>query len=128
MQDVPFPHRREFSRVPVHLNADLTANGVRYEGGAMESLSLKGGFFRVANGPSEGTSCDIRLHLDGTEIVVHAQGTVVRSGPAGAAIQFTEIVGLDSLEHLRNLILFNSHDPAQIEQEFHTHLGLKRDL
>ncbi len=127
MQDVPFPHRREFSRVQVHLNAEVTANGVRHEGGAMENLSLKGGFLRIANGPPEGALCDIRLHLDGTEVVVHAQGTVVRMGPAGSAIQFTEIVGLDSLEHLRNLILFNAHDPHQVEQEFHDHLGLKRD-
>lgn len=127
MQDVPFPHRREFSRVPVHLIAEVTVDGVRYAGGTMENLSLKGGFFRIANGPAEGAVCDVRMHLDGTEVVVHAQGTVVRMGPAGCAIQFTEIVGLDSLEHLRNLILFNSHDPAQIEHEFHAHLGLKRE-
>lgn len=127
MQDVPFPHRREFSRVPVHLKAELTANGVVYEGGAMENLSLKGGFFRIADGPAEGSACDVRLHLDGTEIVVHAQGTIVRTGVAGSAIQFTEIVGLDSLEHLRNLILFNSHNPTQVEQEFHQHLGLRPD-
>jgi hypothetical protein len=127
MQDVPFPHRREFSRVAVHLHATVTANDVRHEGGTMENVSLKGGFLRVVNGPPEGADCDVRMHLDGTEIVVHARGAVVRSGPAGSAIQFTEIVGVDSLEHLRNLILFNTHDPAQVEQEFHQHLGLKRD-
>jgi hypothetical protein len=127
MQELPFPHRREFSRVPVHLSTEITANGVRHAGGLMENLSLKGGFFRIANGPAEGAACDVRMHLDGTGVVVHALGVVVRMGPAGCAIQFNEIVGLDSLEHLRNLILFNSHDPAQIEHEFHQHLGLKRD-
>jgi len=127
MMDMPFPHRREFSRVPVHLLAEVTANGVIHGGGTMENLSLKGGFFRIANGPAEGVPCDVRMHLGATEVVVHARGVVVRRGPAGCAIQFNEIVGLDSLEHLRNLILFNSHDPAQIEHEFHEHLGLRRD-
>lgn len=127
MQDVPFPHRREFSRVPVRLIAEVTANGVLHTGGTIENVSLKGGFLRIANGPAEGAACDVRMHLDGTEVVVHAQGVVVRMGPAGCALQFNEIVGLDSLEHLRNLILFNSHDPAQVEHEFQAHLGLKRD-
>jgi hypothetical protein len=127
MPDVPFPHRREFSRVPVHLRTEVSVAGIRLPEGTMESLSLKGGFFRCALPPSEGARCDIRLHLEGTEVEVHTQGHVVRQGRDGAAIQFDEIVGVDSLEHLRNLILFNSHNPAQIEQEFHDHLGLKRD-
>ncbi len=67
------------------------------------------------------------LHLDGTEIEVHATGTVVRSAPDGCALQFNEIIGIDCLEHLRNLILFNAADTAQVEREFHEHLGLRQD-
>jgi len=127
MKDAPYPHRREFSRVAVHLRAEVTASGTIHRDGTMENLSLKGGFFRTTNAPAEGQPCDVRLHLDGTGVEVHAAGHVVRSGPAGCAIQFTEIIGIDSLEHLRNVILFNSHDPAQVEREFHEHLGLRRD-
>jgi hypothetical protein len=127
MSDVPFPHRREFSRVDVHLRTEVTADGVRHLDGTMESLSLKGGFFRVANPPSGEAVCDIRLHLEGTEIEVHARGKVVRSTPDGCAIQFFEIVGVDCLEHLRNLIRFNTHNPDQVEREFHDHLGLQPD-
>ena len=127
MTDVPFPHRREFSRVPVHLQAEVTLDGGTCLEGTLENLSLKGGFLRSAAAPAPGTPCDIRLHLEGTELEVHAQGTIVRPGPGGVAIQFSEIVGIDSLEHLRNLILFNTRDPHQVEQEFHDHLGLKRD-
>ena len=50
----------------------------------------------------------------------------VGGGEGGFAIQFTEIIGLDSLEHLRNIIMFNTHDPHQVEEEFHGHLGLKK--
>lgn len=127
MPDVPFPHRREFSRVPVHLRAEVSVGGAPLAEGTFENLSLKGGLFRSKALPAPGARVDVRLHLEGTEIEVHAQGTVVRPGAGGVAIQFTEIVGIDSLEHLRNLILFNTHDPHQVEQEFHEHLGLKRD-
>ena len=127
MSDVPLPHRREFSRVPVHLRAEVSVAGVPLPEGIMESLSLKGGFFRCGTPPAEGARCEVRLHLDGTEIEVRTQGHVVRQATDGVAIQFDEIVGVESLEHLRNLILFNARDPAQVEQEFHEHLGLKRD-
>lgn len=127
MPDVPIPHRREFSRVQVYLRAEVTVAGTRLLDGTMEQLSLKGGFFRSAEQPAAGTRCDIRLHLDGTEISVRTRGHVVRLVPGGCAIQFDEVVGLEGLEHLRNLILYNARDPGQVEQEFHDHLGLKRD-
>ena len=128
MSEVPYAHRREFTRVPVHLRAEVTAEGRLHRDGTMEDVSLKGGFFRSAAPPAEGVPCDVRLHLEGTPIVVHATGRVVRSGPAGCAIQFTEIIGLDSLEHLRHVILFNAQDIARVEQEFHQHLGLREDV
>lgn len=127
MTEVPHAHRREFSRVAVQLRTEVVADGVTHLDGTMESLSLKGGFFRVAAPPAQGAECDVRLHLEGTEIEVHARGKVVRSGPDGCAIQFFEIVGADCLDHLRNLIRFNTHTPDQVEQEFHDHLGLQRD-
>lgn len=127
MEDVPHAHRREFSRVAVQLRTEVVADGVTHLDGTMESLSLKGGFFRVATPLAQGAECDIRLHLEGTEIEVHARGRVVRATPEGCAIQFFEIVGVDCLEHLRNLIRFNTHTPDQVEQEFHDHLGLQRD-
>ena len=127
MSDVPLPHRREFSRVAVHLRAEISVAGVPVAEGTLEALSLKGGFFRCRTAPPLGAQCDLHLHLEGTDIEVRAMGHVVRQATDGVAIQFDEIVGVESLEHLRNLILFNARDPAQVEQEFHQHLGLKRD-
>jgi hypothetical protein len=127
MAGIPFPHRREFSRVTVHLRTEVIVRDTTHRDGTMENLSLKGGFLRSSSAPAEGEPCEVRLHLDGTDVQVRARGHVVRSGPAGCAIQFTEIIGIDSLEHLRNIILFNTHDPAQVEREFQSHLGLRRD-
>lgn len=120
------PQRREFSRVAVHIPAEVRSDGQATVSGSMENLSLKGGLFRTSQPFPDGARVDVRLHLEGTEIEVHTQGFVVRSTSDGSAIQFTEIVGVDSLEHLRNLILFNTHDPHKVEEEFHEHLGLKR--
>ena len=39
-----------------------------------------------------------------------------------------DVAALDSLEHLRNLIRYNSHNPNEVEQEFRTHLGLEADV
>ncbi|HTS87531.1 MAG TPA: PilZ domain-containing protein [Gemmatimonadales bacterium] len=120
------PQRREFTRVGVHLPTDILVDGVIRGRGLIENLSLKGGFLRLAGAPEEGQACEVRVHLDGTEITVRAAGRIVRTGPAGCAIEFAEILGVDSLEHLRNLILFNSHDPSRVEREFTDHLGLRR--
>ena len=128
MSDTSFRGRREFSRVVVHLRTEVAVDGTILRDGTMENLSLTGGFFRSAGAPAEGQRCEVRLYLDGAEVMVHAVGHIIRTGPAGCAIQFTEIIGLDSLEHLRNLILFNAHDPAQVEREFHEHLGLRRNV
>ena len=122
----PVSQRREFSRVAVHLHTEVDAAGQFPREGSMESLSLKGGFFRTQATLRDGQPVAVRLHLDGTEIEVHTRGMVVRGGEGGFAIQFTEIIGLDSLEHLRNIIMFNTHDPHQVEEEFHGHLGLKK--
>lgn len=127
MPEVPLPHRREFSRVEVHLRAELSVAGLRAAEGTLEALSLKGGFLRCRTAPPLGVQCDLHLHLEGTDIEVRTRGHVVRQATDGVAIQFDEIVGVESLEHLRNLIRFNARDPAQVEQEFHDHLGLKRD-
>ena len=55
-----------------------------------------------------------------------ANGYVSRSLPDAMAIEFTELIGLESWQHLRNLILYNAEDPVRAQQEFDTHLGLKK--
>jgi len=40
------------------------------------------------------------------------------------AWKYTEIVGIESFAHLRNLVLYNSSDVDQVEQEFNEHVGI----
>lgn len=128
MPDVPIPHRREFSRVAVSPNIELTVAGVLVADAQVDNLSLRGLLVRSDERPEPDSSCGLVLRLGGTAAEVRATGRVVRTTDHGFAVRFIEIMGLDSLEHLRNLIRYNSHDPNRVEQEFTTHLGLEADV
>ncbi|HWA16465.1 MAG TPA: PilZ domain-containing protein [Gemmatimonadales bacterium] len=128
MSDVPIPHRREFTRVEVHPVIDLTVGGRPVTDARVGNLSLRGVLVLSAERPAAEMACSVTIRLGGTAADVAATGRVGRTTPVGCAIQFTEILGLDSLEHLRNLIRYNSHNPNEVEQEFRNHLGLEADV
>lgn len=127
MGDVPIPHRREFSRVEVSPVIDLTVEGATVPDARVGNLSLRGLLVHTAARPAQESTCDFVLRLGGSAAEVRGSGRVVRATDDGFAIRFTEIMGLESLEHLRNLIRYNSHDPNQVEEEFNSHLGLEAD-
>ncbi len=118
-------HGRECSRVVIHLRAEVQCPGSPAVQGAIQNLGLQGGFFLTATPPDQGRPCQIRVFLEGADLQVRAAGRVVRHGPGGCALRFEELIGLESLTHLRNLILFNSEDPKRVEAEFDDHLGLR---
>jgi PilZ domain len=119
-------HRREVSRVVLHLRAEVRCPGDPVLLGSIQNLGLQGCFFLTETPPGVGRTCDIRVFLSGTELNVRASARVVRHGPGGCALRFEELIGLESLDHLRNLVLYNSGTPQQVEQEIQTHLGLRR--
>lgn len=127
MTEVPMSHRREFSRVQVSPVVDLTVSGATVPDARVGNVSLQGMLVVSGLRPAAESPCAIVLRLEGALAVVRASGSVVRTTDAGFAIRFTEIVGVDSLDHLRNLIRYNSHEPGLVEQEFREHLGLKPD-
>lgn len=120
-------NQREFTRVRTRIAVDLDLPQGRIEGSTRD-VSLNGAFVAVSATIAEGTSCLATLHVDGRggAVAVRAQGRVVRVLEGGVAVHFDELLELDSYEHLRNLVLYNAADPAQAEQEFDSHLGLKR--
>ena len=90
---------------------------------------MKGVYIPCDSQTPVGTECEIKLVVGSTEdrVCIEARGKIVRSDNAGVAIEFTEM-GLDSYNHIHNLVLYNSTglSPDQIEQERKNHLGLKR--
>lgn len=119
-------HRREVTRVTSRIRARVTMEKGEPQGAECENLSLLGVLLRTPGPLPLGAVCSVRLVLDGGESDVTLSGTVVRQTACGGAIRFDSVVGADAVEHLHNLILYNSHEPAQVASEFQGHLGLRR--
>lgn len=120
------PNQREFTRVPLQVRAEVKGGGLDIARSATESLSLKGLLVNCAEVLPEGTDCEITLFLGDSGIQIQAEGKVVHCYPHGIALQFTRILGLDSLEHLRKLVLYNAPDPDQVDSELSTSAGIQR--
>ena len=117
-------NRREFTRVRIQLDAEISADDKASIGGVAKDLSLNGVYIPSSSTLPIGTECTIALFLDGRDVRLEVLGKVTRQSDGGMAIEFTG-VPLDDLEHLRNLIRFNADDPYAVEDEFESHIGLK---
>jgi hypothetical protein len=120
------PNQREFTRVHVHVQVEITALGQSILSSEPQDLSLKGLMVRTEARLPAGTPCEVKLLLGDQLTQILAEGVVVRDYPEGFAVQFTRILGIESYEHLKNLVLYNAADTERIEREFQDHLGLRR--
>ena len=118
--------QREFTRVPLRVRAEVKGGGLSIASSATQSLSLKGMLVACEERLPIGTECQITLFLGDGDIQILAEGNVVRCYPEGIAFQFTRILGLESFEHLRKLVLYNAADPDQVEGEFNASTGIHR--
>lgn len=118
---------RKSSRVPLALSADVRIDGVvrRF---AVINLSLGGVAVATEEPLPSGAACHVALLLDGGEEMVRCdlEGVVVHTRAGEAGIAFSEVAGLESFEHLHNLLLYNASDPERIVGEFGHFLGLRR--
>ena len=117
---------REFTRVHVKVLTEVTVEGRTIRSFDSQDLSLKGMLVRTEERLPPGTPCGVRVLLGDGAVEILADGVVVRDYAEGFAVQFTRLLGLESYEHLKNLVMYNSPDPDRIEQEFQEHLGLRR--
>jgi len=118
---------RQSTRVTVGVTVEITTpDGHRITGTARD-LSVKGLAVDTDQRIDAGTPCHVTLFLDGglDSVELQAEAMVVRSDDRGLALEFGD-VQLDSLDHLRKLVLYNSGDPTAIEREFDRHQGLLR--
>jgi len=113
-------NHRKFSRVNTHIPVDVVADGETVSG-EVRDIGFEGLWLPTAQPLPEGVPCRVTIHLS-ESIKIRADGAVVRSEVDGFAVQFVDLLDLESYGHLRNLILYNSHDTDTVEQEFETHL------
>lgn len=118
---------REFTRVPIKMEVTVTAEGKSVMSRDVKDVSMNGIYLFSEQKLSEGSDCDIIMLIGepGSQLEVDLKGKVERVTANGMAVSFTEI-GLESYEHLHNLVLYNSRNVTQVEDEFKHHLGLKR--
>lgn len=119
---------REFSRVPVHIVAAATADGTDPVAGRVRDISLNGVFISTPLPMALGTRCSVLIQLAGQASgpLVRCAGEVVRKDDEGMAIRFDQVIGEDSYEHLKNLVLYNAPEVERVESEMRDHVGLKR--
>ncbi len=121
-------NRREFTRVRVNILSELRSGASVDINGTLANVSVNGMFLNTEAHLPEEARCDISLFLEGGEetVTIQIEGKVIRNAPWGIALQFTKILGPESLSHLQNLVLYNSGDQiAQVEEELASHLGIR---
>ena len=120
------PNQRRFSRLPVQLFVEIRHDDICLSSNKTHDLSMKGLFVHTGKTLPIGTPCQAKLMLEGSqgEQSIEVRGRVVRVTNAGMAVEFHES-DLESYEHLRSLILFNSPNVAQAEMELDRYPGLK---
>jgi hypothetical protein len=116
-------NQREFERVQSHIPVDVESGG-KTVGGEARDIGFAGLWLPTHEPFAERTQCTVTIHLAET-IKIRANGLVVRSEADGFAVQFLDLLDLDSYGHLRNLILYNSADPATVDEEIGRHFQLR---
>lgn len=120
------PEPRAFSRLPIGRHARIVPETAPPFSAEILNLSMSGVLLKTASVLEEGTACTVTIPLsEDDELLIEAQGPVARVTPEGFAVHFTRLMGLESYNHLRNLLLYNAPAPDQMEQEFGNHSGIK---
>jgi len=120
--------KREFTRAPVAVEAQIRAGDKAAVCNHTADVSMKGVFLVGLADLPVGTRCRLTMFLGGRDNGerIDVTGRVARVDTQGAGIVFSEIMGLESLTHLRRLVLLNARDTDRVEREFESHSGLKK--
>ncbi len=122
-------NNREFTRVPIKIEGEIMLGEMSVVSGLVRNVNMKGLFLDCDKQLPVGTDCNVALFLGGPngQPCIKARSNIVRVEDDGVGIEFTEILGAESFNHLRNPVLHNSStETERVEQELKDHLGLKR--
>lgn len=119
--------QREFTRVHTNLDAKLIQPDRAPVSCHLEDLSMNGALVAAQGEVADGIPCAMELVLPGAEppVCIVAKGTVTRLEANMVAVAFEEI-DEESFVHLRKLVLVNADDPARVEDELDTSIGIRR--
>ncbi len=120
---------REFTRVPIRVWVEVRAGDCTIKTHETHDLSMTGISLKQQGTPlAVDTLCEVSVFLEGADPPIHVdmKGRVGRSTDQDLAVEFKE-VDLESYEHLKNLVRYNSHQSADVvDKELDEHTGIKR--
>lgn len=120
-------NRREFARVTVPIECEVQLEE-RCIPSSLRDVSMIGAFLPTTEIVPAATKCRLLIFLDGRtgRSRIEADARIVRSDAGGMALEFEDLVGLDSYWHLRSLVVYNAQDPEAAEREVDEHVGIRR--
>lgn len=115
--------RRAYTRVPLHLAAEVNQGGSRWQAQTSD-VSFQGFFLTTDRELAIGTIIHVAMHPVASELaVVEVDAEVVASRSGGLACRIDVIHDPDSFANLRRYILYNAEDPDQAEREITRRIG-----
>jgi len=119
------PEPRSFTRISLERGAEVLVGDRAPFTAEIANLSMSGMLLKTEQPLEPGGTCKISIPLsENRELRIEALADIVRTIPGGFAIQFSKVLGLESYNHLRRLLLYNAKDPENLEQEFKAHSGI----
>lgn len=117
---------RIFSRISLDRGARISIEGRTPFHAEIVNLSMSGLLLKTEEHLEPGIECRVSIPLtENEEMRIEAQAAVVRPTTGGFAVNFTKLLGVESYNHLRSLLLYNASDPDRIEEEFKIHHGIR---
>lgn len=117
--------RRLFSRATVRVQAEVSDGSLNLMACETRDLSLQGVFVMSDVLLPLRTPCTLTFVLEGLVLPIELKlkAEVVRCQPDGLGLRFCAIDNLETYQHLRNLVLYNSPEPDQVLAEECRHLA-----
>lgn len=118
-------NQRKFTRVGARLKCTLYTEHGPSEG-FVGNMSMGGIYIVTDLKPPMGMSCNvfIRLADSSNALSIQISGTVVRHDEEGVGVRMDQ-VAFEAFQHLSRLVLLNSDDPDEVENEMESHVGLR---
>lgn len=124
-----YGNKREFTRVPVTVCVEMTAGQQVIRSRSSRDISMNGLFIETPEKTVLGEHCTVIVYLGDwdSSFQIRIRGIVARVDDTGIGVEFIEILGMESFQHLQNLVISNSGEAtARIEQEMARHIGIRR--
>lgn len=128
-QPSEFCNLREFTRVPVSVCLVLTSEDKTIKTESTRNISMNGVYVLTPELLPLDASCEVKICLGSWDspYQIRARGMVVRVDTEGMGVQFIEILGMESFQHLQNLVISNSGNYTEkVEEEMAAHIGIRK--